>query len=88
MDVGAILQGHVNELFGRNEDISQKRLNICYACPLYSKRLGGICNNRLWLNVITGDVSTYPKPGYKNGCSCRLSAKTRLANATCPVGKW
>ena len=57
-------------------------------CPLYSNRMGGICNNKLWLNINTGDVSTTNKPGYKSGCGCRLSAKTRLAQAKCPVGKW
>ena len=47
-----------------------------------------MCNSRLWLNVNTGDVSTTMKPGYINGCSCRLHAKTRLPNAKCPAGKW
>ena len=28
------------------------------------------------------------RAGYKNGCGCRLSAKTSLTNAICPVGKW
>ena len=47
-----------------------------------------MCNSRLWLNVNTGDVSTTAKTGYERGCGCRLSAKTRLANAKCPAGKW
>lgn len=88
MNIFDIANGHVKELFGLNKDLSQNRLKICYSCPLYSTKLGGTCNNKLWLNVNTGDVSTTPKEGYKNGCSCRLSAKTRLPNAVCPVGKW
>lgn len=88
MEIGNIIHGHWNELTGRNEDISQNRLKICYACPIYSPKLGGMCNNKLWLNVITGDVSTEPKEGYKRGCGCRLQSKTRLANAVCPLGKW
>lgn len=70
--IGNIIHGHINEIVGKNEEISKNRLKICYACPLYSTKLGGVCNNRLWLNPNTGDVSSTPKPGYQNGCSCRL----------------
>lgn len=88
MELGNIIQGHWNEVIGRNKDISEQRLNICYSCPIYSARLGGLCNNKLWLNPNTGDVSTTKKEGYKNGCGCRLQAKTKLPNAVCPLGKW
>lgn len=88
MEIGNIVKGHINEVLQLNKDISEGRLEICYQCPLYSPKLGGICNNRLWLNPETGDVSTVKKDGYVNGCSCRLNAKTRLNNASCPAGKW
>lgn len=88
MELGNIIKGHVNELLGLNKDLSKARLNICYSCPLYSAKLGGICNNKLWMNPNTGDVSTEPKDGYKNGCGCRLLAKTKLPNAVCPLNKW
>lgn len=88
MQIIDIVQGHANELFNINNEISKKRLKICYSCPLYFKRLGGVCNNKLWLNVITGDVSTTKKDGYVRGCGCRVNAKTRLPNAVCPTGKW
>ena len=88
MNVVDIVNGHVQELFNLGEDLSKSRLKICYSCPLYSNKLGGMCNSRLYLNVNTGDVSTTAKTGYERGCGCRLSAKTRLANAKCPVGKW
>lgn len=88
MEINNIIQGHWNELIGNNGDLSESRLEICYSCPLYSTRLGGVCNNRLWLNVNTGDVSTFQKEGYKKGCGCRLSAKTRVPNESCPLGKW
>ena len=88
MEVKNIIQGHINEVFNINEDISKNRLKICYRCPLYSNRLGGICNSRLWLNRNTGDVSVIMKPGYIKGCGCRLRSKTRLPNAKCPVDKW
>ena len=88
MEVGNIVKGHINEVLGLNKDISTGRLQICYQCPLYSNKFGGLCNSRLWLNVETGDVSMIRKPGYQNGCGCRLNAKTSLPNAICPVGKW
>lgn len=88
MEVNDIIQGHWNNLIGKNSDISENRLKICYACPLYSKKLGGVCNNKLWLNVTTGDVSTIQKDGYKKGCGCVLKAKTRVATAQCPLNKW
>ena len=88
MEVKNIIQGHINEVFNINEDISKNRLKICYRCPLYSNKLGGICNSRLWLNRNTGDVSVIMKPGYIKGCGCRLRSKTRLPNAKCPEDKW
>lgn len=88
MQIGQIVKGHVNEALGLNNDISQQRLQVCYRCPLYTSRLGGICNDRLWLDPITGDVSVTKKEGYKKGCGCRLLAKTRLSAAQCPVNKW
>ena len=88
MEIGNIVKGHINEVLNINQDISRNRLEICYRCPLYSSKLGGTCNNRLWLNPSTGDISTTKKPGYINGCSCRLSAKTRIPTAKCPAGKW
>ena len=88
LEIGQIVKGHINEALGLEKDISQGRLKICYQCPLYSKKFGGLCNNKLWLNIETGDVSLTPQKGYKRGCGCRLSAKTTLPNAMCPIGKW
>lgn len=88
MNVGMIVQGHVNELLGLNKDISQERMKICKVCPLFLNSMGGICNPRLYLNPQTGDVSTKYKDGYGKGCGCRLQAKTKLPNAHCPNGKW
>lgn len=88
MNVLDIINGHVRELANIGEDISKKRLKICYSCPLYSSKFGGICNSKLWLNVNTGDVSIIEKSGYIRGCGCRLLAKTRLPNAKCPAEKW
>lgn len=88
MQIGQIVQGHVNELLGLNKDISQERMKICKICPLFLNSLGGICNPKLYLNPKTEDVSTTYKDGYKKGCGCRLLAKTKLVNAHCPNDKW
>lgn len=88
MEIGNIVQGHINELLGLNKNISETRLKICYACPIYSPQFGGVCNSRLWLNKITGDVSTEPKEGYQRGCGCRLKAKTKVTSESCPLDKW
>ena len=86
--VGNIVKGHVNELLGLNTDLSQQRMKICKECPIYSPKLGGICNNNLYLDPSTGNVSITLKNGYIRGCGCRLSAKTTLPNASCPADKW
>jgi len=83
-----IVKGYTNLILNNKEELSKNRLKICYSCPLYSSKLGGMCNNRLWYNVNTGDVSTTEKLGYKRGCGCKLSAKTRVPEAHCPVNKW
>lgn len=88
MEIGNIIKGHINEALGLNKNISEERKRICYQCPLYSTKFGGICNNKLWLNTETGDVSTYPQDGYKRGCGCKLSYKTENPSSKCPVGKW
>lgn len=88
MEIGNIITGHVNELLGLHKNLKEVRLNICLKCPLYSPRLGGSCNNRLWLDPKTGDVSLTYKEDYVKGCGCRLNAKTTLAKEKCPAGKW
>lgn len=50
MEIGNIITGHVNELLGLNKSLKDVRLAICYKCPLYSPKFGGLCNNRLWLD--------------------------------------
>jgi len=85
-----IIEGHLKELFNKEEDLSKQRLTICKSCPLYKidHLLGAICNSKLYLNPDTNQTSTYPRQGYTNGCNCRLSAKSRLITAKCPLNKW
>ena len=88
MEIGNIVNGHVNELLGLNKDISKERMKICQKCPLFSTKYGGLCNNKLYIDPTTNDVSVRPKDGYVRGCGCRLQAKTSLLNAKCIIDKW
>lgn len=90
MGLSDIIEGHIKEITNQNVDISQFRMDICRECPLFKviPVAGPICNNKLYLDIKTGDVSDVPKTGYRKGCGCRLQAKTRLKNAVCPLGKW
>lgn len=88
MEIGNIVNGHVNELLGLNKDISKERMKICQKCPLFSPKYGGFCNNKLYIDPNTDDVSITPKDGYVRGCGCRLQAKTSLLNAKCIIDKW
>lgn len=86
--ISNIIAGHINELTGTNNNLAESRLNICHECPLFKNVFGGICNPKLWLNPYTGELSLSEKEGFKNGCGCRLQAKTTLEDEECPVGKW
>lgn len=86
-----IIKGHFNELFGMEDELSEARLAICKNCPLFNPDhpIKGLeCNPKLWLNPDTGEVSESYQEGMKNGCGCRLAAKTRVDDAKCPLGKW
>lgn len=63
-------------------------MEICEQCPIFSPRLGGICNSGLYLNPETNDISLGPEEGYYKGCGCRLQAKTTNPEANCPAHKW
>ena len=47
-----IVEGHVNELFDRRNDLREQRENICKSCGLYKEsHLGPICNPNKYINV-------------------------------------
>lgn len=85
-----IINGHVNEVLGKNEDIKEKRMEICKKCPLYKETsMGPICNPKLYISETDKTtVIDRPRIGYKRGCGCRLNAKTRLQNSKCIINKW
>lgn len=88
LPVTNIVKGHVNELLGINKDVSQIRMNICKECPIFSPKYGGLCNEKLYINPDTDDISITEKKGYVQGCGCRLLAKTTLPDEKCVAGKW
>lgn len=80
-----ITQGHYKELMKTGEDLYQTRMAICKTCPLFTDTMFGmICDSKRYLNAKTNKTSYVPLEGYKRGCGCRLSAKTRLEKAHCP----
>ena len=89
MSLTQIIKGHVYELFNNEEELSKARLDICSKCPLLKKgKYGLVCNPNLFLDPETDETSAVSKEGYIRGCGCRLQAKSRLAEATCPANKW
>lgn len=88
MDIIQIVNGHVREAFNSGEDLYNKRMKICRKCAIFKKDLGGICNHSLWVNPETNKSSFKEQEGFYRGCGCRLSAKTRIPDASCPANKW
>lgn len=84
-----IIEGHVNEVFNRREDLRELREHICMECGLYKETyLGPICNPNKYINTEDKTtISDVPRIGYKRGCSCRLNAKWVSPNSRCIVGK-
>lgn len=63
----------------------EQREEICYRCPLY---IDGICNNNLYLNPKTGEISYKLKEGFFKGCGCLIRYKVKSKSAKCPAKKW
>jgi len=87
-----IANGHFNELRSKiglgNEDdeyIFSKRETICNACPLKN---GNNCSTLQWINPLTYELANMPKDGFIRGCGCRLSAKQKSKQSSCPAGFW
>lgn len=83
---GFLLPGTPDEM----EHLAGLREAVCKACPLYKKKYGiiPICNNKLYLNPSTNDVSVEPKEGYKRGCGCSIEYRVHNPNVHCVCGKW
>lgn len=69
-----ILEGHWKEFLGLDEELAEKRYQICKDCP-ERKEIGH--NSPI---EFIGDVCGI--------CYCRLNAKLRLPYEKCPLDKW
>lgn len=75
-----IVKGHLKELVNSSQELRDKRMEICNACPLITATvLGVVCDKTKEIKTAAGTVK---------GCGCRLEAKTRLKGERCPAGKW
>jgi hypothetical protein len=83
-----VIKGHVNELLGRERDLSETRMRICRSCPLFTDIMGGICDSKKCVDKTTNKLQYAPGENTICGCSCRLEAKSRLKKAKCVLDKW
>lgn len=90
MSIGQIIEGTINNILNKEEDLFNKRIQICRRCVLHKtdKLFGEICNPGLYVNPKTNQLSKTPKVGFIGGCSCVLRSKTRVIDAQCPLSKW
>lgn len=94
------MKGHYKELFSLEEKLFEERIKICRKCPLYEiNAFGEGCSNdwikhdelNLKLKNINEDYfNSYVNKNEKSirGCGCRLQAKARNIENTCPHKLW
>lgn len=89
-----IIEGHINEFKSavgltteEQERVYASRARICSNCPLKS---GNTCNPTLAIHPVTMEVvpMAKKKPGFIQGCGCRLTAKQKAPGSACPAGFW
>jgi hypothetical protein len=90
MGINQIIEGTINNLLGKKEDLFELRISICKKCKLYTDNgiMPSLCNPYLYLNPNTNETSKTPKPGFYKGCGCVLGSKTRVKEEKCPAKKW
>ena len=88
--IGNIVKGTLNNLVGNEEELFTERIKICRQCKLLKTDtfFGEMCNNKLYLNPVTDELSYVPQFGYYRGCGCILESKTRVPSERCPLNKW
>lgn len=89
INIRQIIKGHLNELLGKEDELSAARFEHCNRCPLLDQTIAGpVCSAKKFWNRISKKVETLPCPSCISGCGCRLDAKTRTRGEKCPLGKW
>lgn len=86
--IGDIVEGHYKEITDKENELFEQRIKICKNCPLYSDKLGGICDSKKCWDIIKNTPESFPGKNIICGCGCRLPAKLRLKNAKCVLNKW
>ena len=82
-----IIEGATKELLNMNKELSDLRMDVCKKCPLFVKT-SKKCNDKLFLNPIDNEVTTYKTKKSYQGCGCYLKLKTRVVDEECPAKKW
>lgn len=84
-----IINGHIKEIINDEEELLERRLKICRICPLYTDKLGGICDKEKYYDFV---LDKHCRPDDSDtcihGCGCRMQAKGRLPYANCVANKW
>lgn len=88
INVRHVVQGHVKELFNKEQELSEQRMKICRQCPLFTDSMGGICDSKKCYNTKTKQMAYAPGDDVICGCQCRLEAKSRIKGAKCVLDKW
>ena len=89
MNAKDIAKGFFNNLTNREDLLYKERIAICRSCKLLKKDsiFGEICNDNLFLNPNTDEISRENKQGFFSGCGCILRSKTRVPEARCPLNR-
>lgn len=71
-----------------NEELAEKRLEICRNCPISTNTDYGLrCDSSKYRNK-EGEWSYLPKEGMVRGCSCLLEKRVLDPNKHCVVDLW
>lgn len=84
-----IINGHVKEVLNDEEALLKRRLKKCKSCPLFTDKLGGMCDRDKYYDF-QKNKQCKPEDSENciHGCGCRLQAKGRLPYANCVANKW
>lgn len=82
-----IAEGWTNDLLGREQELSDKRMKICKECPIYDENADR-CDSKKCLNKETGEITQYPGKATVCGCGCYMKKKTRVPSSHCVLNKW
>lgn len=71
------------------DDVINKRMEICKACPLYKDTdKGAVCDGSKYISPDGKEWSYFKKDNWKKGCNCNLERKTKNLNNHCIINLW